>query len=202
MKILKAEFIKSGTKPIHWPEHEWPEVAVAGRSNVGKSSLINSLTQRKKLVKISGKPGHTQTINFFNVNDALCLVDLPGYGFAKVAKTERAAWAAMINGYLSTRPPLKALICIMDIRRGMEEDDRMLIEACATLRIQPILVFTKADKFSRNQRFQRRQEIATEIGESPESLLLYSAKDDLGRDELWERIRFLTGMPDTGESKQ
>jgi len=198
MKILKAEFIKSGTKEEHWPIHNWPEIAVAGKSNVGKSSLINCLTSRKKLVKTSGKPGATQTINFFNVNDALCLVDLPGYGFAKVSKKERATWGVMIDGYLNSSQHLMGLIVIMDIRRGPEEDDKMLIHACANLGIQPIIVFTKGDKFSRNQRFQRRQELSAEFGEEAKELLLFSATEGFGRDELWDRIRQLTGIEDPG----
>lgn len=198
MKILKAEFIKSGTKASHWPDLDWPEIAVAGKSNVGKSSMINCLVERKKLVKTSGTPGHTQTINFFNVNDCLSLVDLPGYGFAKVAKSERATWGAMINGYLSSRPQLLGLVVIMDIRRGVDEDDMQLIHACANLGIQPILVFTKADKFSRNQQFKRRQEISKEIGEAADSLLIFSAKNGQGRDELWDRIQQLTQIEDPG----
>lgn len=194
MKIVKAEFIKSGTKPAQFPKHDLPEVAFGGRSNVGKSSLINSLTQRKKLVKVSGTPGHTQLINFFNINDKICLVDLPGYGYAKAPAEERGSWGRMVEGYLYDRTQLRAIIVIMDLRRGPEEDDMMLVKACPNLGIQPVLVFTKCDKYSRMQRKRRRDEIAAELGEDPESLLLYSSKDGIGRDELWKRIADLCGV--------
>lgn len=194
MKIVKAEFIKSGSKPGQWPRHDMPEVAFGGRSNVGKSSLINSLTQRKRLVKVSGTPGRTQLVNFFNINDSICLVDLPGYGYAKAPLEERESWGFMVESYLVGRQQLRAMVVIMDLRRGMEDDDLMLIKAAPDLQVQPVLVFTKADKFSRAQQKRRRDEIAKEIGEEPESLLLYSSKDGLGRDELWERLATLCSI--------
>ncbi len=194
MKILKAEFIKSGTRPPDWPKHFLPEVAFGGRSNVGKSSLINSLVNRKKLVKVSGTPGHTQLINFFNVNDKLCLVDLPGYGYAKAPLVEKEQWGHMIEGYLFGRKQLRAMVVIMDLRRGIEDDDMMLVKAAPELKIQPILVFTKADKFSRAQRKKRCGEIAKEMGEDPEKMLLYSSKDHMGREELWGRITQLCNL--------
>lgn len=195
MKIRKAEFIKSGTAPEHYPDLPWPEIAFGGRSNVGKSSLINSLTRRKSLVKVSGTPGRTQTLNFFNINDQLCFTDLPGYGYAKVPLKEKASWGRMIETYLGTREHLMGIVCIMDMRRGIQEDDWMLIKAAPEFGIQPILVFTKADKLKRNPRKNRRREIAKEIGMSPSDLLLYSSNDEsIGREDLWRRICELTGV--------
>lgn len=196
MKIVRADFIKSGTSPEHYPDLGFPEIAFAGRSNVGKSSLINSLARRKNLVKVSQTPGRTQTLNFFNINDALCLTDLPGYGYARVPLEEKESWGDMINTYLATREGLMGVVCIMDIRRGLQDEDWMLIEAMPGLGVQPILVFTKADKLKRNARKNRRHAIADEMGVKASDLLLYSAVDEsLGRDALWHRICELTGVP-------
>jgi len=195
MKITKAEFIKSGTRPEHYPDLAHPEIAFGGRSNVGKSSLINSLVRRKNLVKVSGTPGRTQTLNFFNVNDQLTFTDLPGYGYARVPLEEKKAWGEMIETYLATRQHLMGIVCIMDIRRGVEEDDWMLIKAAPDLGIQPILVFTKADKLKRNVRKNRCYQIAKDIGMKASDLLIYSANDEsIGRDVLWRRICELTGV--------
>lgn len=194
MKVTKAEFVKSATKARDFPDAELPEIAFAGRSNVGKSSLINALCQRKNLVKTSGKPGHTRTINFFRINDVLSFVDLPGYGYAQVSKTERASWGAMIENYLGKRESLRGVVCIADIRRGFEEDDLMLVEAAPHYAYQPILVLTKADKLSRNARFNARHKHARELGCSAEELILFSSTETLGHDELWDRIIQLTGI--------
>lgn len=194
MKVTKAEFIKSATKPSQFPPPERPEVAFAGRSNVGKSSLINTLLNRKKLVRVSGKPGHTQLVNFFNVNDELNFVDLPGYGFAKVPEDVKAAWGPMIEGYLANRPNLVAMVCIMDLRRGVQEDDLQLIEAAPHFGVQPILVFTKADKMSTQKRKQRQIDIANQFGVHRDDILLFSSLKNFGIDKLWRRIEELTGL--------
>ncbi len=193
-KIEKAEFVTSAVEPKGYPPPDRPEVAFGGRSNVGKSSLINDLVGRKKLVKTSKRPGRTQTINFFNINDELYAVDLPGYGFAKVPDDVRDAWGPMIEGYLNHRPNLCAMVVVMDLRRGVEEDDFELIMAAPLFGIQPILVFTKADKFSRNKRQQRRRELARDIDADPGELLLYSSTRGFGRDDLWKRISYLCGV--------
>ena len=156
--LRKVEFVKSATHPRHYPPAEMREIAFAGRSNVGKSSLINGLLQRKNLVKVSNTPGRTQLLNFFQVNDELSIVDLPGYGFAKVPHEVKDKWGKMIENYLKTRETLCAVIVLMDLRRGIQEDDIQLIEALPFFQIQPILVFTKADKYKRNARLQRRRE--------------------------------------------
>ncbi len=193
-RIHNAEFVTSAVKPEGFPPPDRPEVAFGGRSNVGKSSLINSLVQRKKLVKTSKRPGRTQTINFFNVNDALYAVDLPGYGFARVPDEVKDAWGPMIEGYLSQRPNLRAMVVVMDLRRGVEEDDFELIMAAPIFGIQPIMVFTKADKLSRNKRQQRRRELARDIEADPGELILFSSTEGFGRDQLWKRILYLCGI--------
>ncbi|QDG54218.1 YihA family ribosome biogenesis GTP-binding protein [Persicimonas caeni] len=194
MKITKAEFIKSATQPEHFPPADKPEVAFAGRSNVGKSSLINTLLNRKKLVKVSGRPGHTQLVNFFNINDQLYFVDLPGYGFAKVPKEVKDAWGPMIEGYLANRPNLTAMVCIMDVRRGVQEDDFELIHAAPHFGVQPILVFTKADKLNKQKKKQRRIDIANEFGVHKDDIILFSSLNRTGVDRVWRRIEELTGL--------
>lgn len=193
-KIQKAEFVKSGTKLAQFPPSDRPEIAFGGRSNVGKSSLINTLVERKSLVRTSKTPGRTQLINFFNVNDALYIVDLPGYGFARVPDSVKQAWGPMIEGYLARRPNLQGIVIVMDLRRGVEEDDMHLIKAAPLFGIQPILVFTKADKFRPNARKARRLELARQLDASPGELILFSSTKGFGQEELWKRIRGLTGL--------
>ena len=127
MIIKKVEFIKSAVKPSQYPEYEYPEIAFAGRSNVGKSSLINTLINRKEMVKTSSKPGCTRLINFFLVNETLSFVDLPGYGYAKVSKKIRAQWQPMVNQYLSLRKNLRGLILLVDIRRDFEKEETDIV---------------------------------------------------------------------------
>lgn len=195
MKIKNVEFLKSAENPEDYPPPDRPEIAFAGRSNVGKSSLINTLLGRKRLARVSKSPGRTQLINFFDLNDGeMNLVDLPGYGYAKVSKAKRASWGPMIETYLQSRQNLVGLICLMDIRRGMEEDDQQLIEAAPHFGVQPILVFTKVDKLSKQKRRNRRREIAKEFGVDPDELILFSSKDKIGKRELWRRIEALTGI--------
>ena len=196
MRVVSAEFIKSGTKPSHYPELGYNEVAFAGRSNVGKSSLINTLLGRKDLVRVSKRPGATQLINFFDVrfddDGRMGLVDLPGYGFAKVPERIRVAWGAMIDRYLSGRPTLKAVVVVMDIRRGVRDEDMQLIEALQHFGVAPVLVFTKADKLSRNKQYSKRAAIAKELGWEPKDLLLFSSHTGQGRGDLWQVLRLLT----------
>lgn len=194
MKINKSEFVKSATKPSQFPPPDRPEIAFGGRSNVGKSSLINSLLNRTRLVKTSKTPGATQLVNFFNINDTLYLVDLPGYGYAKVPISLRDAWGPMVETYLGSRPNLRAIVILMDIRRGPMPDDMKMIEACPHFGIQPILVFTKADKFGKNARMERRRKIAEELRTPPGELILYSSTKNFGQDELWDRISQITGL--------
>lgn len=194
MKITSARFLKSAEWPRDWPDEELPEIAFAGRSNVGKSSLINAMCERKNLVKTSGKPGHTRTINFFEINGVVRFVDLPGYGYAAVSKAERAQWSRMIEAYLADRPNLLGVVCIADLRRGFEPDDMMLVTAAPQFGYQPILVLTKADKLKTNPRANARRKIAKGFGCKPEELILFSSTQGWGREELWQRIIELTGI--------
>lgn len=196
MKICTAEFVKSGTLPDHFPE-DLPEVAFCGRSNVGKSSLLNSLMHRKGLVKVSGKPGHTRLLNWFKVNDEVLLCDLPGYGFAKVPPGERAAWGKMINRYLEKRESLLGLVILVDVRRGFQDDDMTLVEACSAFQLQPILVATKCDKINRNELITQKRRIAEKSKLDPErDVIWYSSETHAGRDQLWRRIMGLVPQMD------
>ena len=126
MKVTKSEIVISAVKPEQYPEGGLPEIALAGRSNVGKSSFINTMINRKNLARTSSKPGKTQTLNFYIINDVLHFVDVPGYGFAKVSKTEREAWGRMIETYLTSREELKAVVQIVDLRHAPSQDDVMV----------------------------------------------------------------------------
>jgi GTP-binding protein len=191
MHVTSSQFITSAVQPSQYPETSIPEIAFAGRSNVGKSSLINTLLNRRRLVRTSGRPGRTQLINFFSINQAFNFVDLPGYGYARVPQAVKKTWGPMIERYLSERTALKGVVVILDIRRQPDEKDRQLIEWLAHLQRPQIIVLTKADKYKRGRQMQRRQAIAGQLDESPHNLLLFSAKSRLGKDALWDAIEGL-----------
>jgi GTP-binding protein len=193
MKIKSAKFITSATKPSQYPPADLPEIAFAGRSNVGKSSLINTLVNRKHLVKTSSTPGRTQLINFFNINDAMGFVDLPGFGYARVPVSVRKKWGPMIETFLSQRESLKGIVAIIDIRRtpGTEEID--LIRWLEHYNIDSILVITKADKLSRNKQTKQVNTIIQTLGVARDEIILFSAKTRLGKDAVWEAILALIG---------
>lgn len=188
MIVKSADFITSAVKPSQYPDAQHPEVAFAGRSNVGKSSLINTLVNRKRLVKTSSTPGRTQLINFFSVNDNLCLVDLPGYGYAKVPAAVKRKWGPMIETYLKGREPLKAVVLILDVRRipGIEEQN--FIDWLQLYGRTPILVLTKADKLSKTKQKKQIQAISAALGVDETILLLFSAKTRLGKATVWSAI--------------
>lgn len=188
MIVKSAEFVTSATKPDQYPPSGIPEVAFAGRSNVGKSTLINSLVNRLRLVKTSNTPGRTQLINFFVVNEAFRFVDLPGYGYARVPAAIQRQWGPMIETYLTSRADLRGLILLVDIRRkpAREEDD--LIRWLQHHRLPFRVVATKADKLSRNQRVRPLRDIATALGLTPSHLIPFSAKTRLGRDTVWQAV--------------
>jgi GTP-binding protein len=197
MKIRTAEFVKSGVQPKDYPPAELPEVAFAGRSNVGKSSLLNSLMHRKSLVNVSGTPGRTRLLNWFEVNNELYLCDLPGYGFAKVPISEKKKWKQMIETYLDIRSNLLTLVVIVDVRRGFQEDDLGLISAAAQFGLQPIMVATKCDKLSRNELLTQQHRMCDEVGFDPKrDLVWYSSETHRGRDELWRRLVNLLPISD------
>jgi GTP-binding protein len=191
MIIRSAEFIKSAVKPAHYPPATLPEIAFAGRSNVGKSSLINCLVNRKRLVKTSSTPGRTQLINFFNVNDQVYFVDLPGYGYAKVPVSVRKKWGPMIETYLSGRKTLVGLVLIMDIRRIPGPDETRFIDWLNLYNIPSILTLTKTDKLSKTKQIKQRHLIADALKVSENRLHLFSAKTARGREAIQSEIEKL-----------
>lgn len=187
MDLSKARFAVSAASPRDFPDVPWPEVAFAGRSNVGKSSFINTITGQKKLAKTSASPGRTQTINFFNVQDKAHLVDLPGYGFAKVPKSMKERWTRLIEGYLQTRLQLVAVVLLIDIRHTPTKDDVTMANWLAQSRSQPVVVATKADKISKGQIARQMAQVKRTLGlDCP--YLAFSAKDGRGRNEAVQLI--------------
>ena len=184
MIIRSAEFVKSAVKPEHYPPEDMPEIAFVGRSNVGKSSLINTLVNRKSLVKTSSTPGRTQLINFFNINDSFMFVDLPGYGYARVPQSVTKTWGTMIETYLSTRKTLRGVVMLMDIRREPGTDEDNLIAWFRSYGIPSICVLTKADKFSNQQRIANHARCARSLGVDPSTLIPFSAKSRLGKEKV------------------
>jgi len=187
--IKSTSFLKSATRPGNYPETSCPEVAFAGRSNVGKSSLLNVLIQRKSLVRTSSTPGRTQLINFFDLNSGeLLLVDLPGYGFAKVPMSVKKQWGPMVRTYLQVRPTLAAVVMLFDVRRVPRAEDLQLLDWLEEFGIPTIPVITKVDKVSRNVRAKQIQPILEATGLPVEAFTLFSALSKEGREEIWERL--------------
>ncbi len=188
MIIKSAEFVTSAVKPSQYPVARLPEIAFAGRSNVGKSSLINTLVNRKRLVKTSSTPGRTQLLNFFDINDEFSFVDLPGYGYAKVPDSVKKTWGHMIETFLSTRKTLKGVVLIMDVRRNPAQEEQNLIHWLAHFGTPCIPVVTKADKLSKTQQKNRLPLIAEALNRPSDTLTLFSAKSRQGKQEVWDRI--------------
>ncbi len=186
MKITGAEFVKSAFNESHWTTDGLPEIAFLGRSNVGKSSLINSLLQRKGLARTSNTPGRTQSINFFLINETFYFVDLPGYGYAKVSKTMRSDWGKMAEEYLSKREALRLFIQLVDARHKPTELDKQLNEWLVFHQKNHLIVATKADNLSNNKLNKSLQEIEQALPES--KIIAYSATTGKGRDALWREI--------------
>lgn len=169
------------------PENTKPEIAFAGKSNVGKSSLINALMNRKSLARTSGQPGKTQTINFYNVNDELYLTDLPGYGFAKVSEAEKQKWGEMIENYLHTSRQLRAVFLLIDIRHDPSANDKMMYEWMVYQGFHPIIIATKSDKIKRSQLQKQLKAIRTGLDAEPGTVIIpFSAQTKQGRAEIWE----------------
>ena len=187
-----AEFIISAVGPEQYPEEDKPELAVSGRSNVGKSSLINKLTNRKNLARVGKTPGRTQSINFFKINDEWYLVDLPGYGYAKVSQKTRIKWGKMMNTYFRVRKNLKGVIQLVDIRHKPTEDDRMMINMLWECQIPFLLVATKADKIARGQRPKYLKIIAETLGlQNWQDIIPFSSEDGTGTKELVEAVNHI-----------
>jgi GTP-binding protein len=188
MDVHQAVFIKSAVKPKDFPPAELPEVAFVGRSNVGKSSLINVLANRKALVRTSSTPGRTQLINFFDINGILTLVDLPGYGYAKAPPDVRKQWGPMIETYLAQRENLRAVVLILDIRRTPSDGDLDMLGWLERYNIPAIFVLTKCDKLSKLERAKQTALISATIKRDKSMLFPFSALSRDGRDGIWNEI--------------
>lgn len=189
MIIKKCEFLKSAVLKEQYPELDLPEIAFSGRSNVGKSSLINSMLNRKKLVKVSSNPGKTRTINFFVVNEQYVMVDLPGYGYAAVSRSEKQAWGKMIEDYLKSRENLKNVVLLVDIRHAPTADDKLMYDFIKYYRKSVIVVATKLDKITRSSINKNLNIIKQTLGLDANDILIpYSSETHAGREELWEAV--------------
>ena len=182
------------------PENEHLEVAFAGKSNVGKSSLINALMNRKSLARTSAQPGKTQTINFYNINDEMYFVDLPGYGYAKVSASEKEKWGKMIERYLQTSKKLKAVFLLIDIRHDPSANDRQMYEWMVYQGYAPIIIATKLDKIKRSQIQKQVKAIKEGLKVQPGTVIIpFSAETKQGRDEIWELIDSFVLLEDATE---
>ncbi|KAJ51341.1 GTP-binding protein [Clostridium tetanomorphum] len=189
MEIKQAEFVKSAVTPDQYPESDLIEIAFVGRSNVGKSSLINNLTNRRKLVKVSSTPGKTKLINFFLINNSFCFVDLPGYGYAKVSKQEKLSWSKTIENYLLNRPQLKKIILLVDCRHKPTEDDITMYNWIKHYGYDSVVVATKSDKLNRSELFKSEKLIRETLGmDKEEKLIFYSTLKKRGKEELLDNI--------------
>jgi GTP-binding protein len=194
--IRSLEFVGGMAEAGGWrPEADLPEVAFAGRSNVGKSSLLNRLIHRKKFARVSNTPGRTREINFFRVNEQFMLVDLPGYGYARVAKERRASWRPLIEGYIRRSPALRGIVHLLDPRRDPNADDVEMLDFLAELEIPTIVVLTKMDKLSRRESGQRVLEVARALELDPEQVIPFSAVTNEGRHDLAAAIVDLIAQP-------
>jgi GTP-binding protein len=186
---MDVSFLKSAFNESHYPPADRPEIAFAGRSNVGKSSLINCIVNRKKMARTSSTPGRTQAINFFTVGRRMYLVDLPGYGFARVPLRIRKSWGNMVEAYLRNRSNLKAVVVILDIRRDPSSGDMDLLDWLVKYGIESIIILTKADKMSRQQSRERAKLIGKDLKKvSSDVPTIFSAKTREGREEIWEKM--------------
>lgn len=191
MIIKSAEFVTSAVKPSQYPPAVLPEIAFAGRSNVGKSSLINTLVNRKRLVKTSSTPGRTQLINFFNINEEFSFVDIPGYGYAKVPQSVKKTWGPMIETYITTRKTIKGVVLIMDIRRIPRLEEMNMLDWLNHYDIPSVPVLTKSDKLSKTRQQKQLREIANTLSADKNNLILFSAKSRQGKDEVWGAVKNL-----------
>jgi len=191
MKVLAAELLTVAAKAEDFPQLPLPELALLGRSNVGKSSLLNRLVQRRQLARTSASPGKTRLVIFYRVERprrALCLVDLPGYGWARVSKAERAGWKALVESYLRGREQLRGAILLQDLRRDWSEDEALLVAWLAERRVPVLLAFTKADKLGAAERGRRVRALAARAGVPAERCIVTSAKTGEGIEALWRAI--------------
>lgn len=203
MKVLAADFVTTAVNPSGWPPADPPEIAFVGRSNVGKSSMLNRLSGRKAIARVSGTPGRTRALNFFDVTVGLGrrkqvvrFCDLPGYGFAKVSKTERAQWVQMIEGYLRERESLKAVVVIVDGKVGPTQDDVDMLHWLEETGRRPIVVATKMDRMPKAHRAGRLRQIEAQLQMVPRTLTGFSSEEAIGKEDVWARILEATQIPD------
>ncbi|HXT47147.1 MAG TPA: ribosome biogenesis GTP-binding protein YihA/YsxC [Gemmatimonadaceae bacterium] len=195
--IRDIEFLGGMASPTGWrpPDLTLPEVAFSGRSNVGKSSLLNALVQRKALARVSKTPGKTREINFFRVNHAFVLADLPGYGFARVAKTTREVWRPLIEGYLRHSAPLRGVVQLIDSRHPPTPDDLLMLEFLAEIGVPTVVVLTKIDKLRTAELRKRITEMTSALGLEEAQVIPFSTVAKVGRDELAEAVVELVSEP-------
>jgi GTP-binding protein len=194
--IRSLEFLGGMAGANGWrPEPKLPEIAFAGRSNVGKSSLLNQLVRRKRLARVSNTPGRTREINFFLVNDRFVLVDLPGYGYARISKERRSEWRPLIEGYLRGSRELRGIVQLLDARHDMTPEDRQMLDFLAELGVPTLFAVTKIDKLTRIQRDARITALTRELGADPEQVIPFSAVTGEGRDELAAAVAALVDLP-------
>ena len=193
IKEVSLETVCGITSTI--PDNQLPEIAFAGKSNVGKSSLINALMNRKSLARTSSQPGKTQTINFYNINSAMYLVDLPGYGYAKVAESKKLKWRKMIENYLHKSKQLKAVFLLVDIRHTPGKNDKTMYDWIVYQGYQPIIIATKLDKLKRSQVQKAIKEVRAGLGLKTEDIVIpFSAQTKQGREEIWALMDELIGV--------
>lgn len=189
MKVTQAEIVISAVQQSQYPEDNLPEIVLLGRSNVGKSSFINTLIQRKGLARTSSQPGKTQTMNFYKINDAFYFVDMPGYGYAKVSKKEHEKWGVMIEEYLQKRENMVLVLLLVDSRHEPTEDDRLMYDWLTYYGLDPVIIATKADKISKVRQKKAVDNIFNTLRPRKRSdVILFSAATKMGKDEAWEVI--------------
>ena len=194
--IRSLEFIGGMASAGGWrPPTELPEIAFAGRSNVGKSSLLNRLVHRKKFARVSNTPGRTREVNFFKVNDSFLLVDLPGYGYARISKERRAEWRPLIESYLKSTNQLRGVVQLLDSRHDPTPDDLQMLDYLGDIGVPTIIVLTKIDKLTAKERQRQRSQIAGAAGVDDEQMIGFSATTGEGRNELAEAIEGLLAQP-------
>lgn len=189
MKVYQADFIKSVFHPKDFPRDNFPQIAFAGRSNVGKSSMINCLLPQKKLAKTSSQPGKTRSINFIKINQRFYFVDLPGYGYAKVSRKERQNWKNLIEAYFAGSENLKGIVQIIDARIGITESDGEMIRFSSATGLFPLIVATKTDKLNQKEKIKQWRKIEEQLREfSLPAYIKFSAQTNLGKSEVWRWI--------------
>ena len=189
MNVHSAEIVISAVSPAQYPDTQLPEIALAGRSNVGKSSFINTLINRKNLARTSSKPGKTQPLNFYLIENALHFVDVPGYGYAKVSKTEREKWGKMIETYLATREQLRAVVSLVDLRHKPSEEDIQMYQFLKYYDIPVIVVATKADKIPRGKWNKHESIVKKALDfDNNDDFILFSSETKMGKEEAWAAI--------------